>query len=40
MRGGFIALPRAEVHVHLEGCFVTTISSGSRGRMAFPSLAA
>jgi adenosine deaminase len=21
MRGGFIALPKAEVHVHLEGCF-------------------
>ena len=21
MRGGFVALPKAEVHVHLEGCF-------------------
>ena len=21
MRGGYITLPKAEVHVHLEGCF-------------------
>ena len=23
MRGGYVALPKAEVHVHLEGCFET-----------------